>query len=228
MQVPKSDTSSERKHEKRLFAYALAAGAGMLAAGAPAEAGVIYVNPPDHTYTNTGFQLDLNSDGSPDVTFTTAARWVTYSWYMRQLRVGANGVVAPGFQVSPLPADYSVGPAAPFGASGLMAAVSYYRYYGGRYIWGPWANVRDGYLGLRFLIGPNTHYGWVRMDVSVNADLLTISATVKDWAYDSTPGAGIRAGDTGLVPEPGTLSLLALGSAGLALWRKRKAQSRAA
>jgi hypothetical protein len=44
---------------------------------------------------------------------------------------------------------------------------------------------------------------------------------INGYAYETTPNVPIRAGQT--VPEPGTLSLLALGSLGLGLWRKRKA-----
>jgi len=220
---PRSGRTLERRQEKRLFAYALAAGAGMLAAGTPAEAGVIYVNPTDQTYTNIGFQLDLNGDSVNDVTFTNAG----YSFYWRILKAAADGVVrnAWGWAV-PLPAGSFIGPGGQFAANPALAEAS--NYYGVFYSYGPWANVNDHYLGLRFPIGSDTHYGWVRMDVQTNVGSMSISATVKDWAYESTPNVGISAGDTGVVPEPGTLSLLALGSAGLALWRKRKTQSRAA
>lgn len=51
----------------------------------------------------------------------------------------------------------------------------------------------DGYLGVRFKVGANQHYGWVRLDCSDNAKWLVI----KDFAYNATPGVPINAGQTG-------------------------------
>jgi hypothetical protein len=45
---------------------------------------------------------------------------------------------------------------------------------------------------------------------------------ISENAYDTVPGQSIQAGQTSATPEPGTLSLLALGAAGLAVLRKRK------
>lgn len=205
--------------ERRIYPYVLAAGASLLAAAKPADAGVIYVNPIDQTYTNTGFSLDLNNDGAPDVTFQNPA----YGSWGRALWAGAHGVVvnAAG-KASALGAGQWIGPGANFGAP--AAKMVYLSSYFGAV--GPWANVTDRFLGLRFQIGSNTHYGWVRMDVGATTNPLAIWATVKDWAYEDRPGTGLQAGETAVIPEPGTLSLLALGAAGLALWRRRKAQAR--
>jgi len=48
----------------------------------------------------------------------------------------------------------------------------------------------DGYLGVRFKIGADQHYGWIRMDVQADAKWLVI----KDFAYNAKPGAPINAG----------------------------------
>jgi len=55
-----------------------------------------------------------------------------------------------------------------------------------------WCGVTDKYLGLRFKIGMNTHYGWARMDVSLDA----FSWTIKDYAYHLDPDTPILAGQT--------------------------------
>ncbi|MCS7315002.1 MAG: PEP-CTERM sorting domain-containing protein [Bryobacterales bacterium] len=203
--------------EKRLYPYVLAAGASLLTAAKPADAGVIYVNPIDQTYTNQNFSLDLNNDGTPDVAFSH----FVYAGYSRSLWANAAGVLLnAGGKAAALPSSVQVGPGGVFGANAKMA------YAGLWSSWGPWAGVTDAYLGLRFQVGPNTHYGWVRMGVSVVPSTLTISATVKDWAYEDRPGVGIHAGTTEtVIPEPGTLGLLALGAAGLVLWRRRKTRA---
>lgn len=53
---------------------------------------------------------------------------------------------------------------------------------------GEWKNgVVDGYLGIRIKINNLWHYGWIRMDVTLYAQQLTI----KDYAYNSIPEQGI-------------------------------------
>ncbi len=55
---------------------------------------------------------------------------------------------------------------------------------------GVWHGQTDKYLGLRFQIGSNMHYGWIRMDVTANCD----SIIIKDYAFNSVPNQGILAG----------------------------------
>jgi hypothetical protein len=56
-----------------------------------------------------------------------------------------------------------------------------------------WNGVTDKYLGLQFQTGGSTYYGWARLDVQAIGDIFTI----KDYAYESTAGTGIAAGDMG-------------------------------
>ena len=55
---------------------------------------------------------------------------------------------------------------------------------------GYWCDVTDGYLGLRFNIGGNVHYGWARLDVDTAGDVWTL----KDYAYNTVAGESILAG----------------------------------
>lgn len=78
---------------------------------------------------------------------------------------------------------------------------------------GPWCGVQNGYLGVRFQGDDGSHYGWLR--ISASGDIPT--ATVHDWAYETSPGVGISAG---VVPEPSTIVLLAIGLSVLGVrWR---------
>lgn len=58
---------------------------------------------------------------------------------------------------------------------------------------GNFINTTDMYIGVKFEIGSAFHYGWIRVDVADNA----ATVTIKDFAYESTSGDAIFAGDTG-------------------------------
>jgi hypothetical protein len=55
---------------------------------------------------------------------------------------------------------------------------------------GEWIGVSDKFLGVKFNIGANTHYGWARLDVSAGADTIRL----KDFAYNQMAGTGLDAG----------------------------------
>jgi len=65
---------------------------------------------------------------------------------------------------------------------------------------GNWCNETDKFLGLRFTVGGNIHYGWARLDAVWNNGW-----TVKDFAYNTTPGASIEAGQQTLSIESNNL-----------------------
>ncbi|GLB48595.1 hypothetical protein [Neptunitalea lumnitzerae] len=54
-----------------------------------------------------------------------------------------------------------------------------------------WCGVEDKYVGLRFKIDGNVHYGWARLDVSLSG----AKWVIKDYAYNTEPNASIRAGE---------------------------------
>jgi Secretion system C-terminal sorting domain len=57
---------------------------------------------------------------------------------------------------------------------------------------GHWVGQTDKYLALKLIVGTNTYYGWVRLDVLATSS----SFTIKDYAYESTPNICIKAGQT--------------------------------
>lgn len=52
--------------------------------------------------------------------------------------------------------------------------------------------VVDGYAGLVFQIAGQTHYGWARLDIEAGRTTMTL----KDFAYNATPGEAILTGQT--------------------------------
>jgi hypothetical protein len=104
---------------------------------------------------------------------------------------------------------------------------------------GPWLNVDDRYLGLKFFIKGHVHYGWARFNVTAGDGKIT--STLTGYAYETIPNKPIIAGKTkGLddvsveeskaaritpILEPATLHLLALGSPGLSIWRRKESMT---
>jgi hypothetical protein len=73
----------------------------------------------------------------------------------------------------------------------------------------------DTYLGIRFSLDTQDHYGWIGVTPiwiadpgGSGQDVLALDAFA--WAYETQPGVPIEAGMP--VPEPGTLAALALGA----------------
>jgi len=55
---------------------------------------------------------------------------------------------------------------------------------------GEFLGATDKFLGANFTVGPNTHYGWVRLTVAADASTVTI----KDYAYNTVAADQINAG----------------------------------
>jgi hypothetical protein len=75
-------------------------------------------------------------------------------------------------------------------------------YFGAASYYGNWLGATDKYLGLSFIVGPSSYYGWARLDVDSTASQFII----KDYAYNATPNAYIIAGETGVGIHENTLN----------------------
>ena len=72
-----------------------------------------------------------------------------------------------------------------------------------------------GYLGFYIEdTGSNKHYGWAHMSINGSRNEITLHS----FLVESTAGVGVV---TGVIPEPMTMSMLALGAVGLVARRKR-------
>lgn len=131
-----------------------------------------------------------------------------------------------------------VGPERPFQAAGLvMDSTNATQSFGGGYStnsigeWGRGRAFTGPYLGLKFTVGGEVHYGWARIKVSAHD--LTITATLTGFAYETVPGRGIITGAThgsldadaeasarpAPAAEPVSLGRLAQGATGVPAWR---------
>ena len=169
---------------QRLNAYALAAsaaGVGMLTITQPAGAKIVYT--PTHKYiTRThAVALDLNNDGKRDFNFhetflTTSSVGEDHSLILSVLPAHkGNEIVGKAHHASALAAGVQVGPNDRFFLGKKTMAVDYYAdgTGGSGTCAGNWNNVKNRYLGLKFSINGQTHYGWARLNVSASRCTVT-------------------------------------------------------
>ena len=144
---------------------------------------------------NTNFGLDLNNDGIVDFTLKSLnenwAFWVEPN--LNTNNVNALAAVAGPFESYIIPLDKN-------SIISSLAVSYFYDWYGGfivmelcdtfpPYCYYSWQERTDKYLGLRFQINEETHYGWARLDVSSPTKWI-----IKDYAYNATPNMPILAG----------------------------------
>lgn len=159
--------------------------------------------------------VDVDGDSAPDFGIALGARIG-----LAAASVGVQGDPTNSFLLPLLPGQF-VGPvdASWKSAVGLMAGVDTPP----TAVYGPWAPPHEtGIFGFAFVDSSSaTHYGWARANVQFDLPNGSSSATVIDWAYESQADTPIQSP----IPEPSTLSLLALGAAGLAALRARRRQA---
>jgi hypothetical protein len=218
--------------ESRLRSYALAAagsGIAVLALAQASEAEIIYTSA-DVTITirkGASFDLDVNGDGITDFIFGGGIDNEA-SFYVR----GVNGNRVMGLEsfggsacyASALTEGRGIGRRRLCFVSQAVAGMVFASV-------GLWANVSDRYLGFRFDIDHQEHYGWTRLTVRVTDD--RVIAHLTGYAYETIANHPLHAGQTSeeddgdavndepssagpfmvlQVAKPGSLGALALGS----------------
>lgn len=221
-QSPHQLSEPIHRHLNRYLLAAGAAGVGALALPQPAEGTVVFT--PAHVIVNgVGYDLDLNHDGIPDFTIlnNSSCDITCNAQVVADRRASLNGVEGlPSFALA-LPAGARIGPKYAF--SGVVMASST-----SGVTKGEWVNVADRFLGLKFVIKGQIHFGWARFSVRHHGEgygAFTVALT--GYAYETVPGKSILAGQTSVqsvdnshdgIPTlaPGrTLGALALGACAL-------------
>jgi hypothetical protein len=209
---------------QQLNSYALAASAasvGVLALSLPAEAKIIYTPVHQAIGERGSYLLDLNHDSIVDFTiFNTFGFTDFYVFSLAVVPTKGNSVLLiGGDEAEALKRGARVGSSVGFFDGG--AEMLFFNDFCGRticYESGQWANVRSRYLGLRFTISGQTHYGWARLNVFTQL-APGITAIVTGYAYETVPNKAIITGKTKgpdvitmpADPEAGTLGHLARG-----------------
>ena len=191
----RSAASISSKLDKKLLAYATAA-AGVFVA-APAQAEIVFTPTDVVIGPGASYFLDMDGDGSGDIKIVNRQFGQSATLYARGIGVGGGYMVATSFlgAVEALNSGFVVGPGrrfvgyATFTYGPVMADYcKVCRFKTG----GPWANVSNQFLGIRFKINGQYHYGWARFTVTVNGN--DISAHLTGYAYETSTNTFIRAG----------------------------------
>jgi hypothetical protein len=213
---------------------ACAAGVSVLALAAASEAEVVYTKTHQVTQIGDPLYIDLNNDGIIDFQLRTNFYIGTSGTDVALSAWGyhnANNVVAgvrysrSGYflsAASALRAGARIGPKGNFSLDFPLMAEEHFDRVGNEYSdLGKWIRkdngVTDRYLGFKFLINGEVHYGWAR--VSVNLDHQRqygdVSGTLTGYAYETIPDKAITAGQTTgsdvITVESSSLGRLALG-----------------
>jgi hypothetical protein len=220
---------------KRLATYALAAaaaGVGLMGAATPAEASIITYTPSPPFKVipaANAFSQRFSSRGVPLLSFRDELLPNGFADLSVGLVKGLNDVqIRSTFACGIMPCAARLSPGQPVGKrwNGFSlfeqpAMIAEHSQIGQRSPYIPWVSNGIGYMGLKFTVGGKSYFGWAKMSVTTSSKG-GLDATLYEVGVDTVAGQDINAGQTSAVPEPGTLSLLALGAAGLFALRKRK------
>jgi len=226
---PVSQLSEAVNHKLTLYALAASsAGVGLLALPQPAQAKVVYTKTHQVIGLHHPYKLDLNQDGTTDFLIQETQAG-SMGFKVNDLAVRERmGNAVEGYANSSRRYASALKRGAPIGGrqrfvSGgrfgqQMAEVQqsdtvFYKYYG------PWTNVTNGYLGLKFKIDGKTHYGWARLSVVHQGFKLT--GTLTGYAYETIANKAIVAGKTNGrdAVQPASLGHLAHGASAISAWR---------
>ncbi|MEO5674833.1 MAG: T9SS type A sorting domain-containing protein [Chitinophagales bacterium] len=188
--------------EKQLRSYSLFAGSVLASCAAKAQ--VIYHDiVPDVILSRTSqslpfdtlYALDLNADSITDFiiylrSYTTSGN--SQVLYSEGIQPQSFNNVAVRSQQSFLPFQFEDCET----VDTINAGASWTSSYGAFNIYtysSPYGvgKVNDFFVGLRFDLNSNFRYGWVRMDINPDSGR---SLVIKDYAYETIPNSGIKAG----------------------------------
>jgi hypothetical protein len=248
----KEPTSKKLNRQIGLYSLAAsAAGVSVLALAQPAQSEVVITKKTIPIPPSTFVGISFTNNGINDFSFFLSATFSSfstkldgYNLSMRSLKsgkgiVGTHSSRAVHPDISALVRGAKIGPSANFVSSvigdfGVTVERSFSTHGGAKEFVGKWGgNPKNRYVGVRFLINGETHYGWVRLTVTTQPNKF-ISGTITAYAYETVANKPIQAG---VAQRPTaeiqvlenirrqarpSLGMLAAGTDGLPLWRREE------
>lgn len=228
---PRTPSRLSHSVQQQLNSYALAAGAaaaGIFAGTQLAEAKIIYTPANIPIASEAGYvQLDLNNDGINDFQFYygwasakpmegTNFQWLSVGPVQQSNRVRAmdsKGALC----ATPVPKGRTIGPRNRFEPGDASLPMWFA---GGNSTHSergcPWVRVGQAYLGLKFVITGQVHYGWAYLQMGSPAYIL-------GYAYETIANRALVTGKTKgrdvITNQPATLGHLARGASAISSWR---------
>lgn len=150
------------------------------------NAQVVYTQVNETLYPDDTYQFDIDNNGSADYELNIYET-VTPDCYIVKFECLNNNFVgcysAP--VKSPAPFSYEnntmIDESLNWYSTGFMQTLALGNMCTS-YFFGNFKGVEDEFIALKFSNGTDIYYGWIRVDVSTNADWVTI----KDYAFDSS------------------------------------------
>ena len=215
--------------DRSLVAYALASGAvASSASGAVVYSGTQNLSLSAGTGTANSLAIDVNGGGT-DFTLTFLASNGTNRGRLNIASSASAASLGTAASKGGVAAALSAGAAISssptpnqWGATSQTKLMTEFDQTTGAALAGDWGNVSSKYIGGRIETTPGSNqfnYGWIRISTP---SFDTGSVTVHDWAYETTAGQSILAGQISAIPGGGAMALLSLGASGLGRWRRRK------
>lgn len=241
--------SKALEHYLKLYATAaISAGVSVLALSGITEGSVVVTNTNINVGPGSLTYIDMNHDGKNDFAFGgSAGGYHDHTWYgsLAVFPITGGKVVGgartpTGPYASALSSGANIGPSAHFSSSVAQgqltlefSVASQSGPTSNHVLRGPWGYVGSRYLGVKFLINGQIHYGWIRMSISWSG---RVFGTITEYAYETVANKKIAAGATtdsndalsantmprSLLERGPSLGFLALGSDGLTAWRRRE------
>lgn len=200
-------------NNSKLAQYSAVAGALIATSAVSAQAVIVDVNPDVVLDSlSTPYQLDFNNDSNPELTFgvqnlagsgSQSGVQFTYTGVAGAVVLN-TGVTLLGatssssFTPTVLNTGDAISSAGNFaGSSTNPLAVNALVNAGlaGTFpiTQGAFLDQNYKYLGAKFTVGANTHYGWVQLSIPASAETITIHS----YGFNQTPDASVLAGEGG-------------------------------